>query len=90
MLHAMESAGIEPNVSLKLTQFGLDLSESGCADNVAALVKVAAAIGGFVRIDMEASQYTDRTLALVARLHREYGACGAVIQSYLRRSVKDV
>jgi len=90
MLHAMQAAGVEPNVSIKLTQFGVDLSESACAENVAALVQAAAAIGGFVRIDMESSQYTDRTLALVTRLHREFGACGAVIQAYLRRSVNDV
>ena len=89
-LHAMQAAGLEPNVSIKLTQFGLDLSESACAENVAALVKAASAIGGFVRIDMESSQYTDRTLSLVTRLHREHGACGTVIQSYLRRSAKDI
>jgi len=90
MLHSMQAAGVEPNVSIKLSQFGVDLSESACGDNVAALVKAAAAIGGFVRIDMESSQYTDRTLTLVTRLHREYGACGAVIQAYLRRSAKDI
>lgn len=90
MLHAMQEAGVEPNVSIKLTQFGIDLSESACEENVAALVKAAAAIGGFVRIDMESSQYTDRTLALVTRVHRECGACGAVIQSYLRRSARDI
>jgi proline dehydrogenase len=90
MLHAMQAAGVEPNVSLKLSQFGLDLSESACAENMAALVKAAAEIGGFVRIDMESSQYTDRTLALVTRLHSEHGACGAVIQAYLRRSANDI
>jgi proline dehydrogenase len=90
MLQAMQSTGVEPNVSLKLTQFGLELSESACEENVAALVKAAAAIGGFVRIDMESSQYTDQTLALVTRLHRQYGACGTVIQAYLRRSARDV
>lgn len=89
-LDAMRVAEIEPNVSIKLTQFGIDLSESTCEENVAALVKAAAAIGGFIRIDMESSQYTDRTLALVTRLHREYPACGTVIQSYLRRSTKDI
>jgi len=90
MLQAMQKAEVEPNVSLKLTQFGLDLSESACAENVAALVKAAAEIGGFVRIDMEGSAYTDRTLALVTRLHREHGACGTVIQAYLRRSQADI
>jgi proline dehydrogenase len=89
-LHAMKEAGVEPNVSLKLTQFGLDLSESACEENVAALVKAAAGIGGFVRIDMEGSAYTDRTLALVTRLHREHGACGTVIQAYLRSSPADI
>jgi proline dehydrogenase len=90
MLQSMQAAGVEPNVSIKLTQFGLDLSESACAENVAALVKAAEAIGGFVRIDMESSQYTDRTLDLVTRLHREHAACGTVIQAYLRRSAQDI
>ena len=90
MLTAMQDAGIEPNVSLKLSQFGLDLSEAACEENVAALVQAAAAIGGFVRIDMESSEYTDRTVSLVERLHRQYGACGTVIQAYLRRSAADI
>jgi proline dehydrogenase len=89
-LHAMEVAGVEPNVSIKLTQFGLDLSESHCEENVGALVKAAAAIGGFVRIDMESSQYTDRTLSLVTRVHNQHKSCGTVIQAYLRRSAKDI
>jgi proline dehydrogenase len=88
-LCAMQRAGVEPNVSLKLTQFGLDLSEPACEENVGALLKAAAGMGGFVRIDMESSQYTDRTLALVHRLHHNYGACGTVIQAYLRRSARD-
>lgn len=90
MLRAMQEAGAEPNVSLKLTQFGLDLSESACAENVAALVKAAEGIGGFVRIDMEGSAYTERTLALVTRVHREHSACGTVVQSYLHRSAADI
>jgi proline dehydrogenase len=90
MLRAMQNAGVEPNVSVKLTQFGLDLSESACEENVAALVRAAAGIGGFVRIDMEGSAYTDRTLALVTRVHREHKACGTVIQSYLHRSAADI
>lgn len=89
-LHAMQEAGVEPNVSLKLTQFGLDFSEAACEENVGALVKAAAAIGGFVRIDMESSEYTDRTLALVTRLHAQCGACGTVIQAYLRRGAADI
>jgi len=90
ILHAMRDAGLEPNVSIKLTQFGLELSEAGCEENVRALVRGAAAIGGFVRIDMESSRYTERTLTLLTRLHSEYGACGTVIQAYLRRSARDI
>jgi proline dehydrogenase len=90
MLGALQAAGLEPNVSLKLTQFGLDLSASVCEENVGMLVERAAAVGGFVRIDMESSAYTDRTLGIVERLHARYQACGTVIQAYLKRSGDDV
>jgi proline dehydrogenase len=90
MLRSMKAAGLEPNVSLKLTQFGLDLSPEACEANVAQLVETAAEIGGFVRVDMESSAYTDRTLSLVTRLYARFGACGTVIQAYLRRSARDV
>ena len=73
-LEAMREAGIQPNVSLKLTQFGLDLSAGACRANVEQLVERAAQMGGFVRVDMESSQYTDPTLALVTYLHARYGA----------------
>ncbi|HKE22755.1 MAG TPA: proline dehydrogenase family protein [Bryobacteraceae bacterium] len=89
-LEAMRQAGIEPNVSLKLTQFGLDLSADACRENVERLVRRASEIGGFVRIDMESSEYVDRTLELVHDLHARYGAVGTVIQAYLYRSRKDV
>ena len=89
-LEAMHAAGLEPNVSLKLTQFGMDLSPEACEANVTALVQTAAAIGGFVRIDMEGSAYTERTLELVRRVHSRHGACGTVIQAYLHRSPHDL
>jgi proline dehydrogenase len=89
-IQAMRAAGLEPNVSLKLTQFGLDLSPAVCEENVAALVQEAESIGGFVRIDMEGSAYTGQTLEIVRRQHRRFGACGTVIQAYLRRSPSDL
>lgn len=82
--------GIEGNVSLKLTQFGLDLSEVECRTNVGRLAARAAELESFVRIDMESSEYTDRTLSLVEELHSQYGCVGTVIQAYLYRSRKDV
>ncbi len=89
-LEAMRQAGLEPNVSLKLTQFGLDFSEDACRENVEQLVRRAAEIGGFVRIDMESSEYTDRTLAIVTELQARHRAVGTVIQAYLYRSRKDI
>jgi len=89
-LAAIHQAGIEGNVSLKLTQFGLDLSPDECRANVAQLVRQAAGMGGFVRVDMESSEYTDRTLDLVTGLHEQYGAVGTVIQAYLHRSRADI
>jgi proline dehydrogenase len=89
-LTAIHKDGMEGNVSLKLTQFGLDLSEDACRENVRKVVCHAAALKTFVRIDMESSAYTDRTLEMVKGLHAETGSCGAVIQSYLHRSEADI
>ena len=89
-LERLHEAGLEPNVSIKLTQFGLDFGQQACRDNVARLAEAARARGGFVRIDMEAGEYTERTLCLAADLFAQYGCVGTVIQAYLRRSRKDV
>jgi proline dehydrogenase len=89
-LDAIHGSAIQGNVSLKLTQFGLDLSGEQCLANVDRLVQRAAEIGSFVRVDMESSDYTDRTLDLVHTLHARHGAVGVVIQSYLYRSQADV
>jgi proline dehydrogenase len=89
-LRAVIENHIQGNVSLKLTQFGLDVSEEACRANVATLVKCAADAGSFVRVDMESSAYTDRTLRLVEDLHEKYGVCGTVIQAYLHRSAGDI
>jgi proline dehydrogenase len=88
-LEALHAAGLEPNVSIKLTQFGIDLSEANCESNVTALVETAERLGGFVRVDMEGSAYTQRTVDLVTRVHRRHPACGAVLQACLYRSAQD-
>src|SRR5262245_3508667 len=58
-LDEIHEAGLDSNVSIKLTQFGIDLDESACRANAARLIEVAAAQDNFVRIDMESSAYTD-------------------------------
>jgi proline dehydrogenase len=92
-LHALDELsghGINGNVSLKLSQFGIDISGEACRANVGQVAARAQALGNFVRVDMESSEYTDRTLQLVTDLHSQYGAVGTVIQAYLYRSGNDI
>lgn len=78
------------NVSLKLTQLGLDISQSLCEELLGGIVDCAAAHGNFVRIDMEGSPYTDRTIDICKRMHARSDSVGTVLQSYLFRSEQDV
>jgi proline dehydrogenase len=89
-LDAVHTAGVGGNVSLKLTQFGLDFSYEECLANVGQLIRRADQLGSFVRVDMESSEYTQRTLDLVEELHSRYPRVGVVIQAYLYRSKADV
>src|SRR5438128_663113 len=91
-LDRIRAAGADANVSLKLTQMGLDIEERLCIENLRAIIAKAQAHGSFVRIDMEQSEYTERTLQLFKRtFHPEFGnAVGVVLQSYLRRTERDV
>jgi proline dehydrogenase len=78
-------------VSLKLTQFGLDLSDDACLRNVRPLVDCARTQNSRVEIDMESSEYANRTLRIVQQLHEEFGGhVRAVIQAYLYRSEDDI
>ena len=89
-LDEIAAAGVCSNVSLKLTQFGLDLDDGFCLHNARRVVARAQAQGNFVRVDMEGTPHTDRTLAIVRALHGEFGNVGAVLQSYLYRSEADL
>jgi len=87
----IDRAGIDGNVSVKLTQMGLDIDIGLCLENMGAIMSRANRHGMFVRIDMESSAHTERTLQVFAELQPEYGdLTGVVIQSYLRRSAKDI
>lgn len=89
-LDALAQRGLEANVSLKLTQMGLEIDRDFCVGNVGRVVERARQIGAFVRIDMEDHTKTDVTLEMVRELHARHQEVGAVIQSYLRRSEADV
>jgi proline dehydrogenase len=95
LLSEISARGLNANVSLKLTHMGIDVDPQLAHHNVSALVAQAAAMHpkNFVRVDMEGSAYTQRTLDVVHELHRksENRECvGAVIQSYMRRAENDV
>jgi proline dehydrogenase len=91
MLQTIADTGIDSNISIKLTQMGLDISDQFCFDNVSRILEKAKELNIFVRVDMESSDYTERTLQLVYRWHDIYkDIVGTVIQSYLYRSARDV
>ena len=82
--------GLDANVSLKLTQMGLDAGIEECLAVIAPVVEAGGRHGIFTRIDMESSAYTERTLEVVSRLREGGHDVGPVIQSYLLRSPADV
>lgn len=95
LIEQISARKLNANVSLKLTHMGLDIDPQLAMANVSALVSQCAAAQprNFVRVDMEGSAYTQRTLDLVGLLHSQQanrGCVGAVIQSYMRRSEEDV
>jgi proline dehydrogenase len=95
ILDAIVANQLNANISLKLTHMGLDVDEKLAREIVSGLVTKAAAMDppGFVRVDMEGSPYTQRTLDFVHELHGMPGnanSVGTVIQSYLKRSESDV
>ncbi|HXX01997.1 MAG TPA: proline dehydrogenase family protein, partial [Candidatus Acidoferrales bacterium] len=95
ILEAIAANHLNANISLKLTHMGLDVDEAMARDLVSGLVSKSASMNppGFVRVDMEGSPYTQRTLDFVHELHRMPGngnSVGAVIQAYLKRSESDI
>ena len=91
LLDAVIKAGVERNVSLKLTQLGLDVDTATAIDNVRKILERAEPAGFFVRIDMESSAHTEPTLEIVETLwHHGYHQIGAVLQAALLRSERDL
>jgi proline dehydrogenase len=90
-LRAVIEAGLDSNLSVKPTQFGLKIDFDLCLAQVRGLVRLASEAGAFVRLDMEDSSCTSPTLDLYRRLRAEgFGSVGIVLQAYLRRSLGDV
>jgi proline dehydrogenase len=90
LLDAISAYGLNANVSLKLSQMGMDI-DAGLAEAIVGdVVSHAARVGSFVRIDMEGSEYTDATIAMTERLHAQFPeSVGTVLQAYLYRTEAD-
>lgn len=89
-LESIKQNGIEANISIKLTALGLDIAQELCEQNVRAILERAQVLNIFVCIDMEGSDYTERTVDIALRMHRDFIQVGTVIQSYLYRSKQDI
>jgi proline dehydrogenase len=91
LIQRIRADRLDANVSLKLTQMGLDIDPAFLRENLGRVLDVARAADMFVRFDMESSAYTQRTLDFFQSVwHEGYHNCGIVLQSYLRRSESDV
>jgi len=90
LLERIRKAQLQSNVSIKLTQMGLDISRDLCYSNLVRICQKAIECENTVRIDMEGSQYTEKTLALFSDLFQSYKNVGIVIQAYLHRSRQDL
>ena len=91
LMEVIVASGIERNISLKVTQLGVDVDRATCVDNLRRILDPAARHGFFVRIDMENSAYTEVTLEIFETLwQQEYRNVGVALQAYLRRTGQDV
>ncbi len=91
LLKGIRDMGLDSNISIKLTMIGLDIDESYCVDNLYTLLDVAKQNGQFIRLDMEGSPYTQRTIDILKNAHQEYpGHVGTVIQAMMHRTRNDI
>jgi len=86
-LHAKNLAG---NISIKLTQLGLDIDKELCRSMAREIAARAATLGRTIEMDMEGSAYTDATLDIFESVQRELGNCGIAVQAYLYRTENDL
>jgi proline dehydrogenase len=78
------------NISIKLTQCGLDLGDDYAVENYREVLREAEKLGNFVRVDMEASEYTERTIQIMGKVWEDHKNTGTVLQTYLYRTPDDV
>ena len=89
-IERIKQTSVDANISIKLTALGLDISQELCEKNIHSILEYGQQYAIFVCIDMEGSDYTEQTVDITLRLHKQFEYVGTVIQSYLYRSKKDI
>ncbi|WP_028775970.1 proline dehydrogenase family protein [Shimazuella kribbensis] len=89
-LEAIAEKGLNSNLSVKMTQLGLDIDKDFCLDNMRQILEVANKHNNFVRIDMEDHAHCQITLDILSELRKTYDNVGTVIQAYLHRAEQDI
>ncbi len=90
IIRALKKNNLENNISVKLTQIGLDISRDLCRENLKRIAEVSRETGGFVRVDIEGSKYTSSTLDVVREIKAMGYPVGAAVQAMLRRTPSDI
>jgi len=90
VLDQIAESGVDSNISVKLTQLGLGIDFDLCHQNFQRIVERARQLNNFVRIDMEDSPYTQKTLDIFKAIRKDYSNVGIVLQAYLYRTEKDI
>ncbi len=90
ILDRIKQAGVDANISVKLTALGLDISQDLCEQNVCRILEHAQQFPIFVRIDMEGSAYNEQTVDITLRMHKKYEHVGTVIQSCMHSGKKHI
>ena len=90
LLDLIKKSKVDAKISIKLTEMGLDINEKFCINNIGKILRKAKQTKNFVMFDMESSKYTDKTIEVFKILYKNHKNLGLCIQSYLKRSEKDI
>jgi len=90
VLSSITEKNLDMNISIKMTQLGMGIDDCICFESMNEMIRLSEELNNFIRIDMEDSKYTTKTLDIHSKLLKNYSNVGTVIQAYLRRSEEDV
>ena len=90
VLYSIAKKKLDVNISIKMTQLGMGIDDSVCFENMDEMIRLSDELDNFIRIDMEDSKFTTKTLDIHYKFSKIYSNVGTVIQAYLRRSERDI